>query len=221
MFLYQSAYLDQNLHCAGYPGHCIKCKKRSAGMRTMWIHISGGQNDNLGRLSSGIVTGWRSWCSGRWWRSSQRWRQLCSRRSASVGWRFTCFFASPACLQILCSGIVAMKASIHLILTKHGQVCFYRSLQLSMHLKHNATLPLSAEPSAKSPDQILRVLNCGVRKPAFGHIGHVQGEAHVGLFQLYPTSLPCHSSRHVENLQEIGCCSNNVIRLLRWPYTLP
>jgi len=34
----------------------------------------------------------------------------------------------------------------------------------------------------------------------------IQGQAHVGLFQLYQTTLPCHLSRHVENLQEIGCC---------------
>jgi hypothetical protein len=38
-----------------------------------------------------------------------------------------------------------------------------------------------------------------------GHFGHFQGHAHVGLFQLYPTSLPCNSSRHVENLQESSC----------------
>jgi len=29
------------------------------------------------------------------------------------------------------------------------------------------------------------------------------------MFQLYPTSLPCHSSRHVENLQGISCCFQN------------
>jgi hypothetical protein len=29
---------------------------------------------------------------------------------------------------------------------------------------------------------------------------------HVRLFQLYPTSLPCHSRRHVEYLQGISCC---------------
>jgi len=43
-------------------------------------------------------------------------------------------------------------------------------------------------------------------KPLYGLFGHIQGEAHVGLFQLYPTSLPCHCSRYIENLQAISCC---------------
>ena len=34
----------------------------------------------------------------------------------------------------------------------------------------------------------------------------MQGWAHVGLLQLYTTSLPCHSGRHVENLLEFSCC---------------
>jgi hypothetical protein len=29
---------------------------------------------------------------------------------------------------------------------------------------------------------------------------------HVGMFKLYPTSFCCHSSWHIENLQEISCC---------------
>jgi hypothetical protein len=55
-------------------------------------------------------------------------------------------------------------------------------------------------------NKLLCFLYGGARKPAFGHFCHIQGKAHVGLFQLYPTSLPRHSSRHVENLQEISCC---------------
>jgi len=38
------------------------------------------------------------------------------------------------------------------------------------------------------------------------HFCGIQHLAHVGLFQLYPTSLPYHSCRHVENLQDISCC---------------
>jgi hypothetical protein len=34
----------------------------------------------------------------------------------------------------------------------------------------------------------------------------LQRQAHVGLFQLYPTSLSCHSCSHVENLQAFRCC---------------
>jgi hypothetical protein len=30
--------------------------------------------------------------------------------------------------------------------------------------------------------------------------------AHVGQFQLYPSSLPCHCCRHVQNLHDISCC---------------
>jgi len=42
-------------------------------------------------------------------------------------------------------------------------------------------------------------------KTHFGHFGYIQGQAHVGLFQLYNTSLPCHHSRHVAYLQVISC----------------
>jgi len=42
-------------------------------------------------------------------------------------------------------------------------------------------------------------------KAFFGHFGHIQCPAHVALFQLYPTSLPCHSCRHVGNQQDISC----------------
>jgi len=51
--------------------------------------------------------------------------------------------------------------------------------------------------------------------------GHNQGNVHVGLFQLFLTSLPCHSRRHVENQQESSCCSKNEIRLVPRPYMLP
>jgi len=40
----------------------------------------------------------------------------------------------------------------------------------------------------------------------FGHCAQIQRQSHVGLFQLYLTSSPCHSCRHVENLQHIRCC---------------
>jgi hypothetical protein len=55
-------------------------------------------------------------------------------------------------------------------------------------------------------DEILCFLYWGVQKAFFGHFGHIQRQAHDGLFQLYLTSLPCHSRRHVENLQDISCC---------------
>jgi len=55
-------------------------------------------------------------------------------------------------------------------------------------------------------DQVLRFHQSSTRKPSFGYVGHIQGKVHVGLFWLYPTSLLCHSSWHVGNLQEISCC---------------
>jgi len=55
-------------------------------------------------------------------------------------------------------------------------------------------------------DAIFHFFYCGAWKAFFGHFGHIQRQAHVGLFQLYPTSLPCHSCRHVENLQDISWC---------------
>jgi hypothetical protein len=36
------------------------------------------------------------------------------------------------------------------------------------------------------------------------HFGHIQCQAHIGLFQLYLTSLPCHSCRHVETRLDIS-----------------
>jgi len=52
--------------------------------------------------------------------------------------------------------------------------------------------------------EIFRFLNCSARTSFFRHLGHIQCQVHVGLFQLYLTSLPCHSCRHVENLQDIS-----------------
>jgi len=54
--------------------------------------------------------------------------------------------------------------------------------------------------------EIFRIFNCGVWKAFFGYFGHIQRQAHVGLFQLYLTSLPCHSCRHVKNVQDISWC---------------
>ena len=42
---------------------------------------------------------------------------------------------------------------------------------------------------------------------------------HVRLFKLYPTSFSCHSSWHVQNLQEISCCLYSEIRVIPQPYT--
>jgi len=79
--------------------------------------------DDLGMFSSGVVTGWGGRCS------RHRWRRLWSRLSVLVRCRRTCSFASPACLRILWSAIVARKASGHVVLTKHSRVSLYRKLK--------------------------------------------------------------------------------------------
>jgi hypothetical protein len=80
----------------------------------------------------------------------------------------------------------------------------YCNLHLVMPWKLNTPLLLFSVLSAWSHNQIHRSPYCGARKAFFGHCGHIQRQAHVGLWQLYPTSLPCHSCRHVETLQDIS-----------------
>jgi hypothetical protein len=91
-------------------------------------------------------------------------------------------------------------------LTKHSWVSSYHSLHLDLPRKLNTPLLPFSDLGTWFDEQILRFLYCGVLKPAFGHFGHVHGQADVGLLQLYTTSLPCHHCRHVEYLQEISCC---------------
>jgi hypothetical protein len=144
----------------------------------------------------------------------ERWHQLWCRLwsrlwillSASVGSRCTSSFVSPVRLRILCGAILARKAFGRLVLTKHSLVSCYRCLHLVMRRKLNTMLLLFSDLSMWFLDQISRFLCCGAQKPAFGQFRHVQGQAHVGMFQLYTTSLSCHSCRHVEYLQEISCC---------------
>jgi len=164
----------------------------------MRICISGRQIEHFRQLSSGSVPGW---CA---WRAGQRWSRLWSRHSASGGGRCTCSLASPACLRILCSAIMARKAAGRLVMTKHCWVSLYCSLHLFMPRKLNTPLLQFSDPGAWFLNEIFRFLNCGARKAFCGHFGHIQCQEHVGLFQLYPTSLPCHSCRHVENLQDIS-----------------
>jgi len=132
-------------------------------------------------------------------------REWC-RLSASGGWRSTCCFRSPVCLQIRCGTMLARKASGRVVVTKHSRVSLDCSHPHWTPQKLNTPLVLLSDLGVRFLGQILHLLYCGTWKPFFGHFGHIQGQAHVGLFQLYPTSLPCHSSRHVETLQEISCC---------------
>jgi len=166
----------------------------------MSIRISGGQIDYLRRLNFRSVSRWRGWRAWQW--RSRLWRPL----SVLVRWRCVCSFASPACKRILCGAILAWKAAGRLVLTKHCQVSLYHSSHLFVPRKLNTPLLLFSDLGAWFLNEVFRFLDCGTRKAFFGHFGHNQSPAHVGLLQLYLTSLPCHSCRHVENLQDISCC---------------
>jgi len=154
----------------------------------------------LETLSSLLVTGR---CRSH---SGQYWCWFHCRLSVSVRWRCTQFFAPPGGLQILPGAIVARKLSVRGVLTKNIHMSLYCSLHLSMPSKLNTPhLPFS-DFGTRSVDQILHFLYRCVRKPSLGHFVHTPIQVHVGLFQLYLASLPCDSSRHVENRQEISCC---------------
>jgi len=169
----------------------------------MRIRIFDRQIDDFVKMSTGNVTGCGRWCSAQRWR--RLWSWLWSLLSVSVGRRCTCSFASPACLWIVGSAIVERKASGGVVLRMHSGVSFYCSPHLLIPRKLNTPLLLFSDLSSWFLHQILDFLYCDVRKPSFGHVGQVQGLVHVGLFQLYTTSLPCHRSRHVKYLQVISC----------------
>jgi len=171
----------------------------------MWIHICGWQIAGLRSLGALNVTGWHRWHAGRGWCSGQRWRSIWCSMSASDLWRITRTFAPQVCLVMTCCASLASKAAAHVVLMNHSWVSFYRSLHLFMPRKLNTPLLLFSDFSPRFHDQILRFLHCGAQNLAFGHFGHIQCNVHVGLFNPYPTSLPCHCCRHVETLQEISC----------------
>jgi len=164
----------------------------------MQIGISGQQIDDFRRLSYGSVT---CWCG---WRAGRRYSRLWSPHSVSGRGRCTCSFESPACLQILCGAILARKVAGRLVLTKHCRVSFYRSLHHFMPRELNTPLLRFFDLGGWFLNEIFCFHSCGPRKAFFGHVGHIECQAHVGLYQLYPTSLPFHSCRHVENLQDIS-----------------
>jgi len=164
----------------------------------MRIRVSGRQVDDFSRLSSGSVTGW----GGR--HACWRWSRLGNPLSASGGWRCTCSFACPACLRFLGGTILARKAAGLLVLTKHCRVSLYRSFHLFVPRKLNSPLLFVSDLGTRFLYEIFCFLNCGARNAFFGNSAHIQRQAHVGLFQLYPMSLPCHSCRLVENLQDIS-----------------
>jgi len=192
--------MDQHLYRSGYSGQTHQKKKIPHREGKYLICILGQQINNLGMFSSPSVTCWGRWCPG------QQWRWLWSQLSVLVGWRCTYSFESRACLRILCAGNLAWRASVRVVSTKNSQVPFYHILHLFIARELNTPLLLLSDLSAWCFDISLRFPYCGAWKPSLSHFRHIHGQAHVRLFQLYTTFLPCHHSRHVEYLQEFSCC---------------
>jgi len=169
-------------------------------MTSMWRIISRWHIVELGTLSCLIVTRWHRR------RSGQIWHQVWWWLFVLVGWRCARSSGPPACLRNLWCAILAMMESVSVVLTKHGRVSFYRSLPFTIPRKLNCPHLLFSDFCARLLDQIKSFLYCSLGKPPFGHFVHIQRQVHVGLFQLVPISSPCHSSWHIEILQEISCC---------------
>jgi len=179
-------------------GKCIMIEKLSVWMWRMHIHTPGWLTSDFITFVPLSVPWWGRWRSRRSWPSGQR--------CGPLWWRCGGSFAPPASLRIRCCTILAWKAAGRMIFINHCLVSFHRSLHLVVPRNLNFPLVLFSDFGVRFLDYLLRFLYCGAQKPSFGHFCDIQGKAHVGLFQLYPTSLPRHSSRHVENLQEISCC---------------
>jgi len=159
----------------------------------------------------GILPIWELWApssSTGWlrWVSRQRWCWFYCRQSVSVGRRCNRSFTPPVWLRILCGAILPRKASVCEVLPELSRVSLYPRLHFAMRRRHNSPVLLFSDFGVSLVEPVLCFYYRGAWKPFFGHFRHVQGQVDVGLFQLYQTSLHCHSSRYVENQQEISCC---------------
>jgi len=109
-------------------GIWIKIEISSTVKRSIYIHILGWHTFFFGALSSLTVIRRRSR------RSGPQWRWSC--------WRYTCAFAHPASLWILCCAILPRKTAVCLIFLNHCRVSSHRSVRLVMPGKHNTPLLL-------------------------------------------------------------------------------
>jgi len=132
------------------------------------------------------------------------WRRFCCLLSLSVWLRCSHSSAPPPYLRSLCCAIWASKATVCVILQKHCWVSCYPSRHLSMSEKLNSLSCYFLYFCVMGLHIMMCFLYCSMSTTLFGWFGHVQGKVHVRLYLLYPTSLPCHSGRHVENIQEIS-----------------
>jgi hypothetical protein len=104
------------------------------------------------------------------------------------------------------NAMLGIKAPGCVVVTRNCWVSSYRSLQRFMPMIPDTPLLIFPDLSEWFLNAIFHFLYCGMWKDFLTHYGHIQWEAHVRLIQLSPTVVPCHSSRHVENLQNINCC---------------
>jgi len=174
---------------------CIKIETWCTRKRNRQIVISMLQIVYLGTLS------WR-WS----WHSMQKSKWFRCRQSVLIGQTSTCTVAPPVWLVILGSDLLARKESVHVVLMKHSWVSFHRSLQPLITSKFNTPVLHFSKFGVRFIGQALCNVYCSAQKPSCGYCGYLQGQVHIRMFQLDPTSLPCHCSRHVENLKQISCC---------------
>jgi len=167
-------------------GICIMIEKLSVEKRRMYIYTPGWRTFYFITFMSITDTRWNRWSS----------RRLCCQ----FWWTYAGSLAHLVCLHILCCAILEWKTAVCRIFINYCQASFYCGLHLFMRRKHNSSLLLFLYFGARFLNFLLRFPHCGAWKPSFVHLGHMQCEAHVGQFQLYPTPLPCNSCRHVENL---------------------
>ena len=170
-------------------GRRIKSKTFCTGKRCMWIRIFGRQFDDLGTLSSSNFTSWDVW------HFVGRWLRLWSLLSGSVRWKCTCSVASPSCLRIHCSAVLPLKTTGCVVLMKRSQMSSYPSHHLFMPKKLNTPLLPLPDLGATFLDQKLHFFHCGTLKHSIGCFPHIQGQAHVGLFQLNLVSTTGPNSR--------------------------
>jgi len=144
--------------------------------RWMQMPMLGGYSDDLGRLNPGSVTG----CGK--WRARPKWHQVWSPLSESVQWRCTWFFGSLTCLCMLWSTNLAWKTSRCVVLMKHYWLLLYRNVILFIPIQLNTRLHLFSDLGAWFLNEVFRCFCGGMQRAFFGQLGHIQREAHLGLF---------------------------------------
>jgi hypothetical protein len=109
------------------------------------------------------------------------------------------------CSKIFRYAILEWKVCGCVVWTKHTRLSLYRSLQHTMPSNLNDLHLHFSHLGDRFLDHVLCFLYRSTWKLSIGYFGHSQGQAHVGLFQLYLTSFPCHRSKHVECQHQLRC----------------